>query len=1098
MITEDLTMDMKKTIKRLVRSPARRAVIAADALRDARDWPAAVEAYAKAVELNPRRAAIWVQYGHALKESGELVRAEGAYQQALKIDSSNADTHLQLGHLLKISGRGRDAASAYVTALELDNGLTDALREIQDLALRGTPLPGARLEAVMERLAEPAPSEVPGQVVADDPVSIAAALESLRNSGLNETDLKVLDDAATRLRQFAAEGTSRGPSENGDGITVVFDASDLIHYFRHSRLPTGIQRVQLEIIRSLVRSDPEGVQICAAFNERWLQVPTSLFLLLAELSTTGSDIQASDWRSATTRLELAIGSDRAYEFPNEACLVNIGTSWHVDYLLKVRNAKRDHGIRFIPFVHDLIPIVAPQYVLADLTCDYVAWLLAVFDHADYFLTNSMATREDLIAAADRLGHALAEDDVLVVPLDARFSAPTTAGEAGRNFLRAKGLHGQAFVLFVSTIEPRKNHLAAINAWTALIGDLGSRMPKLVCVGGRGWMNEEVFQRVASDDQLARHVLFLHNLSDTELAACYDACLFTLLPSHYEGWGLPVTESLCHGKVPLLSNSSSLPEAGGQFGVYFEHGSQSGLIEALHALIDDPTHRRELEQRIAAEFRPRNWDQLAQQIGRALGLRFGDNATAARTGIPEIRLGSFYAFNRNAVRRLRPDLVSGYTLRAGTEWHSPEDWGSWARSAAVEIAAQFPANIPVRAFLGVRGMPGATANLIVTIDGEEVTEVQLPGSEHRWIPLTFTPGATPTRIELRSDRVQTLAAVTNGEDSRTVGPGLLGFYSCAASDVGGRLAFIEALATGMLAQGRLADEASITEPAVILTMVPRETQSETDTGRTTLHVVEDSAVPLPPAGTRSRLDEVSIVPNETRGQIILLQSSDAEIYAPMLEQSARTTRTYADRHGYRYESFLGIKRGCLPWHASYNRIDMLMDLIRADFQGWVFYIDADAWIADLDFDLAAYLDTKARYSLIAAPAGHYRDQYWNVNNGVVLFNLGHPFARAFITEWERFLSRYDVAAEAKEWNVEIVDDQGMFHQILDKLPYAADLIHIENKELLNSPWATFVQHAIRAENSDFAARLALVTEKVDAVLKADQPSEAVDSLNEAVR
>lgn len=1078
-------MDMKKTIKRLVRTPARRAIMAADALRDARDWPAAIEAYERAVELNPRRAAIWVQYGHALKEGGERARAETAYRRALEIDGSKADTHLQLGHLLKISGRPKEAAEAYVTALELDRGLTQALREIQDLALRGVPIPADRLEVVMERIAAPTPPVAAKPMSASDPASIAAAIEHLRTTGLSEADLAVLDDAAACLRDVAARGHFRGDDEMTTGVTLVFDASDLIHYFRHSRLPTGIQRVQLEIIRSLVRSDPDGVQICAAFNERWIQVPTSLFLLLADLSTTGNDVQASDWRSATSRLEVALGTDRAYEFPEGAYLVNLGTSWHVDYLLRVRNAKRDHGIRFIPFVHDLIPIVAPQYVLADLTCDYVAWLLAVFDHADYFLTNSKSTRSDLIAAAKRLGHALTEEDVLVVPLDARFSAPATSGETGRNFLRAKGLHDQGFVLFVSTIEPRKNHLAAINAWAELQGEFGSRMPRLVCVGGRGWMNEEVFQRVASDSELARRVIFLHNLCDAELAACYDACLFTLLPSHYEGWGLPVTESLCHGKVPVLADSSSLPEAGGSFSVYFEHGSQAAMVEALRGLIGDPDQRLERERRIAADFKPRSWDDLAHQIDRALSQRFGEDAGDIRSGIPEVRLGSFYAFSRNTSRRLRSDIVSGYALRAGTEWHTPEDWGSWARSATVEIAGRFPAGTPIRAFLGVRGMPGTATDLTVAIDGNDVAQAHLPGSEHRWVPLHFTSGEAPCRIELRSDGVQSLAAVTNGEDSRIVGPGLLGFYACAADDVSGRLAFIEALATGVLAQGQLSAPSVLSDPAAALARY--EEPQRIDAARQEKpHIEEELIAPPPPAGTRTRLEEIPLVPNETRGQIILLQSSDPEIYAPMLAQSARTTRAYAERHGYRYESFLGIKRGCLPWHASYNRIDMLMDLIRADYQGWVFYIDADAWIADMAFDLAAYLANKDRYALIAAPAGHYRDQYWNVNNGVVLFNLGHPFARAFITEWERFLSRHDLATEAKEWNVEVVDDQGMFHQILDKLPYAADLILIENKEFLNSPWASFVQHAIRAENADFEARLALVTEKVDAVITASEP------------
>jgi glycosyltransferase involved in cell wall biosynthesis len=1072
-------MDVKKSLKSLTRSPARRAAMEGDGFRDVRDWSSAARAYAQAVELEPEWSAIWVQYGHALKETGDRDRAEAAYRSALAIDQSNADTHLQLGHLLKIGGRFAEAGEAYMTALELDNGLSDALRELQDLAARGAPVPAARFEAVMDRMAAPALSAPP--VGGNDPTALADALKRLRVPGLSEEDLAILDDAAARLRGIAEKGKVKDAEKSGGGDVLVFDASALVHYFRHSRLPTGIQRVSLEIIRSIVLAEEGAVEICAAYHERWVHIPTSLFMLLTELATIGSHTQDPDWRTATSRLEIALASDRSYQFPEGACLVNLGTSWHSDYLLKIRNAKRDHRIRFIPFVHDLIPVVTPQFVLADLTTDFVAWLLAVFDHADLFLCNSRSTQADLIAAAHKLGHALGEDDIVVVPLDAQFSASRQGGDSDRNFLRARGLHGQPFALFVSTVEPRKNHLAAINAWAELLPEFGAKMPRLVCVGARGWMNEEIFQRVASDELLSHHVIFLHGISDAELAACYDSCLFTVFPSHYEGWGLPVTESLCHGKVPVLSDSSSLPEAGGSFAVYFERGSQSGLVAALRRLIGDPDHRLELERKIASDFAPRTWDQLGEQISAAIAARFrGIDPNSGRSGVAAVQLGSVYSFARNSSRRLLPGQVSGAALRSGAEWHEAEEWGSWARGALVEITGQLPASTWIRAFVGVRGMPGAAANVVVTIDGQEVLETPLPGSETRWLPLAFQASEGPTRIELRVDRVQSLAAVTNGEDGRTVGPGLLGFYACRADDLGQRLAFLEALATGVIVPGAL------DAPRTALAMVGAEMASapQLDIDQAPETPVEDAVpradVPLP--GTRSRLPEDPIVPNNTRGEIVLLQSSDAEIYAPMLEQSARTTRAYAEKHGYRYDAFVGIKRGILPWHASYNRIDMLMALIADDFQGWVFYIDADAWIADLDFDLAAYLSDKARYALIAAPAGHYRDQYWNVNNGVVLFNLGHPFARAFIIEWERFLSRYDVAAEAKSWNVEITDDQGMFHQILDKLPYAADHILIENKELLNSPWATFVRHAIRAENADFSSRLALVTAEVDKVLE----------------
>lgn len=1040
-------MDVAKKIKQLASSPARRAIMQADALRDARDWSGAAIAYSDALALDPSRDAIWVQYGHALKESGRIDEAETAYRRAIEIDDGVADTHLQLGHALKISGRMGEAALAYMRALELDHSLPDAMREIQDLALRGAPVPADRLEAVLRRLSSMEAPLVPPVQSANDPAELAAALERLRSMGLGQEDRAMLDRAAARLRALASDSAARPQDDQDPAVSIVFDASDLIHYLRHSRLPTGIQRVQLEIIRSAVQADPEGVQICASDHERWVHVPTSLFLSLADLSTRAGDNHAPDWRAATTRLEVALRSDRSYRFAKGACLINLGTSWHASYLLKIRNAKREHGIRFVPFVHDLIPIVAPRYVVPDLVRDYVPWLLSVFDHADFFLTNSRSTRADLLAAAHGLGHALAEEEVLVVPLDARFSAPALTQEARHDILREKGLHGLPYVLFVSTIEPRKNHLAAINAWATLLGEFGSRMPKLVCAGGRGWMNEDVFQLVASDELLARNIVFLHGLSDVELAACYDACLFTLFPSHYEGWGLPVTESLCHGKVPLLSDSSSLPEAGGPFAVYFENGSQPALVQALRMLIGDPDHRLGLERRIAAEFRPRRWDQIADQIRNAIAERFGGEPVEVRSGVPDVRLGSYYSFGRNTARRLRPGLVSGYALRAGTEWHMPEDWGSWARGSTVELSGRFPEGTPVRVFLGVRGMPGVTTHLTLSVDGNEMVEAQVPGSETRWLPVCFHPGAGPTRIELRSDGVQNLAAVTNGEDGRTVGPGLLGFYACAADDLRGRILFLEALATGVMQPGALVD--GIIE-------MPAEEGGSAPT---------PASAPEMPAPARPAITEVV-----TDGDVLIMQTCDPVNYYPMLEQSSRTTRAYCARHGFLYQSFVGLKRGDLPWHATYNRIDMLNELVARDYRGWVLHIDADAWIMDQDFDLRAFLADKSRYAMIGAPAGNEVDYFWNVNIGVMLYNLGHPFMRSFIGEWVRALSSYDLKTQARNWNKEVPDDQGMFHQILDKHSDKADLIFHADKNLINSHWASFVRQTMRAESNDFQSRL----------------------------
>jgi GT2 family glycosyltransferase len=116
-----------------------RQITLADSARDARRWELAARLYQKALDRNPRNSPIWVQYGHALKESGELrdpdklAQAEAAYRRALSIDPSVADTHLQLGHIQKLQGKTEEAKAAYLRALALDVSMPYPLEELRGL-----------------------------------------------------------------------------------------------------------------------------------------------------------------------------------------------------------------------------------------------------------------------------------------------------------------------------------------------------------------------------------------------------------------------------------------------------------------------------------------------------------------------------------------------------------------------------------------------------------------------------------------------------------------------------------------------------------------------------------------------------------------------------------------------------------------------------------------------------------------------------------------------------------------------------------------------------------------------------------------------------
>jgi glycosyltransferase involved in cell wall biosynthesis len=109
----------------------------ADQARDAGQWELATRLYRRALNRDPHNASIWVQYGHALKESGELrdstklAQAEIAYRRALSLDPGIADTHLQLGHALKLQGKIEEALAAYLRAVALDPSMDSAAFELK-------------------------------------------------------------------------------------------------------------------------------------------------------------------------------------------------------------------------------------------------------------------------------------------------------------------------------------------------------------------------------------------------------------------------------------------------------------------------------------------------------------------------------------------------------------------------------------------------------------------------------------------------------------------------------------------------------------------------------------------------------------------------------------------------------------------------------------------------------------------------------------------------------------------------------------------------------------------------------------------------------
>jgi tetratricopeptide (TPR) repeat protein len=431
--------------------PVRELIAAADQARDRKEWHDAAVAYRQVVQNDPALKHIWVQLGNCEKESGRLEAAESTYRTSIDIDRLVADTHLQLGHVLKLQGRLADAKDSYETALALDPR-SDAARE--------------EVEA-LERLS----------VDSLAPRSAAARTEA---------------------------GAPREPSVDTvlpRRISVVqprliFECGDLVEYFIENRVPTGIQRVQINIIQSGLTLGEFARRIriifYSRFDRNWHEIAALDFLSLVNAALQLRSVSDSAWHGIRTRI---CSGDTAplFEFAKHDTLINIGTSWWIeDYFLRIRNLKDQFDLKYIPFVHDCIPLVTPEHCAENLTKEFAVWMEGVFHHADYFLVNSRATEADLVRFAAQFKQE--PPDVHVVQLDGNLTVLPDKSEAEiSDRKRLKPVFEQndiepKFVLFVSTLESRKNHILAFMVWDQLIAKLGlDNTPYLVCVGKYGWM-----------------------------------------------------------------------------------------------------------------------------------------------------------------------------------------------------------------------------------------------------------------------------------------------------------------------------------------------------------------------------------------------------------------------------------------------------------------------------------------------------------------------------------------------------------------------------------------------------------------------------------
>lgn len=260
----------------------------------------------------------------------------------------------------------------------------------------------------------------------------------------------------------------------------------------------------------------------------------------------------------------------------------------------------------VTVIHDLTPILMPQFHRFHSQLLQKLFLKKILKRASLIVTNSKSTSRDVVSyyPASKIKIVdiyLGRDEKIIRMED-------TAGIE-------EYTEGKPYFLFTGTIEPRKNLKCLLEAFKIYKETSGAEHLLLI-VGQKGWKSNAFYKQLEahpySDD------IILTGYVDRDIMpALYSHASAFIFPSHYEGFGLPVVEALSCGAPSILSETSSLPEVGGEASLYFKPDDPQGLAELMHKLINDKQLHNDLSEKAIKQASKFSWKTYASDFNNEI-------------------------------------------------------------------------------------------------------------------------------------------------------------------------------------------------------------------------------------------------------------------------------------------------------------------------------------------------------------------------------------------------------------------------------------------------------------------------------------------------
>lgn len=260
--------------------------------------------------------------------------------------------------------------------------------------------------------------------------------------------------------------------------------------------------------------------------------------------------------------------------------------------------------RTVITIHDMAYLLYPDKFVSTYRRYLKFWVPLSVRVADKIITDSACSKRDIV----RL-FGISEKKVEVVYLGkSRDFQPITDKSLIDDFREKYSLR-RDFILYVGTLEPRKNITGLISAYR-LFKDMSPHLNyALVIGGGKGWMYSDIFKLIEKLS-LVDDVIFLGYVQDKELPTLYNAAKLFVYPSLYEGFGLPVLEAMACGIPVITSNTSSLPEIVADAGIMLDPLDINALAEAMYNVLMDDNLRNSLIEKGLKRAENFSWEKTA--------------------------------------------------------------------------------------------------------------------------------------------------------------------------------------------------------------------------------------------------------------------------------------------------------------------------------------------------------------------------------------------------------------------------------------------------------------------------------------------------------